>query len=143
MGCVANYSVDLVSLVIQVSNCNLYRLGKKKGLPSRMVVSIFDPPVNWLPPGYVVNQDKNSTDKLDSEEVSRMHTALFFCFFFTLPFNSSVYLRQCDNVKPLFIHPVLKRMLSVLQHSQATRGQTSSSSDKTPWFGFESSDFRL
>lgn len=32
-----------------------------------MVVSIFDPPVNWLPPGYMVNQDKSSTDKLDSE----------------------------------------------------------------------------
>uniref|UniRef100_A0A671XE75 ribonuclease III n=1 Tax=Sparus aurata TaxID=8175 RepID=A0A671XE75_SPAAU len=56
----------------KVSNCNLYRLGKKKGLPSRMVVSIFDPPVNWLPPGYVVNQDKSSTDKLDSEEVSEL-----------------------------------------------------------------------
>uniref|UniRef100_A0A1A8I4D8 ribonuclease III n=2 Tax=Nothobranchius TaxID=28779 RepID=A0A1A8I4D8_NOTKU len=51
----------------KVSNCNLYRLGKKKGLPSRMVVSIFDPPVNWLPPGYVVNQDR-STDKLDLDE---------------------------------------------------------------------------
>ncbi len=54
---------------LQVSNCNLYRLGKKKGLPSRMVVSIFDPPVNWLPPGYVVNQDKSSTEKWDSDEV--------------------------------------------------------------------------
>ncbi|XP_077095373.1 endoribonuclease Dicer [Siphateles boraxobius] len=52
----------------KVSNCNLYRLGKKKGLPSRMVVSIFDPPVNWLPPGYVVNQDKSSMDKWDSDE---------------------------------------------------------------------------
>ncbi|KAM9707756.1 endoribonuclease Dicer isoform 2-T2 [Menidia menidia] len=52
----------------KVSNCNLYRLGKKKGLPSRMVVSIFDPPVNWLPPGYVVNQDRSGTDRLDSEE---------------------------------------------------------------------------
>lgn len=52
----------------KVSNCNLYRLGKKKGLPSRMVVSIFDPPVNWLPPGYVVNQDKSTTDKWDSDE---------------------------------------------------------------------------
>ncbi|KAG7269207.1 hypothetical protein CRUP_013209 [Coryphaenoides rupestris] len=49
-------------VVIQVSNCNLYRLGKKKGLPSRMVVSIFDPPVNWLPPGYLVNQDRSSPD---------------------------------------------------------------------------------
>uniref|UniRef100_A0A674F5B1 ribonuclease III n=1 Tax=Salmo trutta TaxID=8032 RepID=A0A674F5B1_SALTR len=53
----------------KVSNCNLYRLGKKKGLPSRMVVSIFDPPVNWLPPGYVVNQDESSEDKWDEDEV--------------------------------------------------------------------------
>ncbi|KAE8586339.1 hypothetical protein XENTR_v10021638 [Xenopus tropicalis] len=53
----------------KVSNCNLYRLGKKKGSPSRMVVSIFDPPVNWLPPGYIVNQDKNS-DKWESNETS-------------------------------------------------------------------------
>ncbi|XP_034050915.1 endoribonuclease Dicer [Thalassophryne amazonica] len=52
----------------KVSNCNLYRLGKKKGLPSRMVVSIFDPPVNWLPPGYVVNQDKSSIDQLDLDQ---------------------------------------------------------------------------
>uniref|UniRef100_A0A8C7T0B3 ribonuclease III n=1 Tax=Oncorhynchus mykiss TaxID=8022 RepID=A0A8C7T0B3_ONCMY len=52
----------------KVSNCNLYRLGKKKGLPSRMVVSIFDPPVNWLPPGYVVNQDESSEDEWDEDE---------------------------------------------------------------------------
>ncbi|XP_051503207.1 endoribonuclease Dicer-like isoform X2 [Myxocyprinus asiaticus] len=57
----------------KVSNCNLYRLGKKKGLPSRMVVSIFDPPVNWLPPGYIVNQDKSSTDKWDSDENKDLH----------------------------------------------------------------------
>uniref|UniRef100_A0A4W3IUD4 ribonuclease III n=1 Tax=Callorhinchus milii TaxID=7868 RepID=A0A4W3IUD4_CALMI len=53
----------------KVSNCNLYRLGKKKGLPSRMVVSIFDPPVNWLPPGYVVNQDKCIADKSELKDV--------------------------------------------------------------------------
>uniref|UniRef100_A0A8C7T1N9 ribonuclease III n=1 Tax=Oncorhynchus mykiss TaxID=8022 RepID=A0A8C7T1N9_ONCMY len=53
----------------KVSNCNLYRLGKKKGLPSRMVVSIFDPPVNWLPPGYVVNQDESSEDEWDEDEL--------------------------------------------------------------------------
>ncbi|XP_074852667.1 endoribonuclease Dicer isoform X2 [Carettochelys insculpta] len=55
----------------KVSNCNLYRLGKKKGLPSRMVVSIFDPPVNWLPPGYIVNQDKSSTDKWEKDDVTK------------------------------------------------------------------------
>uniref|UniRef100_A0A8C0N078 Endoribonuclease Dicer n=2 Tax=Canis lupus familiaris TaxID=9615 RepID=A0A8C0N078_CANLF len=55
----------------KVSNCNLYRLGKKKGLPSRMVVSIFDPPVNWLPPGYVVNQDKSNADKWEKDEMTK------------------------------------------------------------------------
>ncbi|XP_029453260.1 endoribonuclease Dicer-like [Rhinatrema bivittatum] len=55
----------------KVSNCNLYRLGKKKGLPSRMVVSIFDPPVNWLPPGYIVNQDKNCSDKLGQDDLTK------------------------------------------------------------------------
>lgn len=67
----------------QVSNCNLYRLGKKKGLPSRMVVSIFDPPVNWLPPGYVVNQDKSTTDKWDSDEVG-------------LPQLSPMFILRCE-----------------------------------------------
>uniref|UniRef100_A0A8C5CQ26 ribonuclease III n=1 Tax=Gadus morhua TaxID=8049 RepID=A0A8C5CQ26_GADMO len=56
----------------KVSNCNLYRLGKKKGLPSRMVVSIFDPPVNWLPPGYVVNQDRSRPDSRASDEVNEL-----------------------------------------------------------------------
>uniref|UniRef100_A0A6J0V589 ribonuclease III n=2 Tax=Pogona vitticeps TaxID=103695 RepID=A0A6J0V589_9SAUR len=55
----------------KVSNCNLYRLGKKKGLPSRMVVSIFDPPVNWLPPGYIVNQDKSNADKWEKDEMAK------------------------------------------------------------------------
>uniref|UniRef100_A0A8D0ENA9 ribonuclease III n=1 Tax=Strix occidentalis caurina TaxID=311401 RepID=A0A8D0ENA9_STROC len=55
----------------KVSNCNLYRLGKKKGLPSRMVVSIFDPPVNWLPPGYIVNQDKSNTEKWEKDEMTK------------------------------------------------------------------------
>lgn len=45
-----------------------------------MVVSIFDPPVNWLPPGYLVNQDKNSTDRPDSEEVSGVQPVFVFLF---------------------------------------------------------------
>ncbi|MBW04025.1 Endoribonuclease Dicer, partial [Eschrichtius robustus] len=60
----------------KVSNCNLYRLGKKKGLPSRMVVSIFDPPVNWLPPGYVVNQDKSNTEKWEKDEIAKGYLML-------------------------------------------------------------------
>ena len=78
--CLFNEPTPLI-LHCQVSNCNLYRLGKKKGLPSRMVVSIFDPPVNWLPPGYVVNQDKSSPDKWDSDEV---RLSLHWCSFLPL-----------------------------------------------------------
>uniref|UniRef100_A0A8C7LFE1 ribonuclease III n=1 Tax=Oncorhynchus kisutch TaxID=8019 RepID=A0A8C7LFE1_ONCKI len=72
----------------KVSNCNLYRLGKKKGLPCRMVVSIFDPPVNWLPPGYVVNQDKSSEDKWDEDEV---RDAVCLCVF--------VLMFVCEHIK--------------------------------------------
>lgn len=64
---------------LKVSNCNLYRLGKKKGLPSRMVVSIFDPPVNWLPPGYIVNQDKSNTDKWEKDEMVRLCLTMLRC----------------------------------------------------------------
>lgn len=38
----------------QVSNYNLYRLGRKTGFPELMVASKFEPSENWLPPGYVV-----------------------------------------------------------------------------------------
>jgi hypothetical protein len=34
----------------QVSNCNLYRLGKKKGLAECMISTKFEPYENWLPP---------------------------------------------------------------------------------------------
>ncbi|KAK3092704.1 hypothetical protein FSP39_006212 [Pinctada imbricata] len=42
----------------QVSNCNLYRLGKKKGLAECMISTKFEPYENWLPPGYVINESK-------------------------------------------------------------------------------------
>lgn len=75
------YGQLFVTLLSKVSNCNLYRLGKKKGLPSRMVVSIFDPPVNWLPPGYVVNQDKSNAEKWEKDDrVSARHGAFCFCW---------------------------------------------------------------
>ena len=41
----------------QVSNYNLYRLGKKKGFPDRMVAAKFEPQENWLPPGYIVKNN--------------------------------------------------------------------------------------
>ena len=42
----------------QVSNCNLYRLGKRKGLAECMISTKFEPYENWLPPGYVISENK-------------------------------------------------------------------------------------
>ena len=38
----------------QVSNLNLYRLGKEKFLGELMIATKFEPHDNWLPPGYYV-----------------------------------------------------------------------------------------
>ena len=38
----------------QVSNYNLYKLGKKKGFPDCMVAAKFEPTENWLPPGFII-----------------------------------------------------------------------------------------
>ncbi|RWS16251.1 endoribonuclease Dicer-like protein [Dinothrombium tinctorium] len=40
----------------QISNYNLYRLGRRKGLGELMVGTKFEPNDNWLPPGYVLPQ---------------------------------------------------------------------------------------
>lgn len=41
----------------QVSNLNLYRLGKKKALGECMIATKFDPHDNWLPPCYCVPRE--------------------------------------------------------------------------------------
>lgn len=41
----------------QVSNLNLYRLGKAKGLGERMIATKFEPHDNWLPPCYFIPKD--------------------------------------------------------------------------------------
>lgn len=41
----------------QVSNLNLYRLGKKKALGECMISTKFDPHDNWLPPCYCVPKE--------------------------------------------------------------------------------------
>ena len=41
----------------QVSNLNLYRLGKYKGLGECMVATKFEPHDNWLPPSYYVPRE--------------------------------------------------------------------------------------
>ncbi|KAH9630840.1 hypothetical protein HF086_001869 [Spodoptera exigua] len=38
------------SVILQVSNLNLYRLGRNKRLGARMIASKFEPHDNWLPP---------------------------------------------------------------------------------------------
>ena len=42
----------------QVSNYNLYGLGKRKGLAECMISTKFEPYENWLPPGFIINEDK-------------------------------------------------------------------------------------
>ena len=39
-------------------NYNLYRLGRRKNLAERMISTKFEPYENWLPPAYVVNEEK-------------------------------------------------------------------------------------
>lgn len=41
----------------QVSNLNLYRLGKRKALGESMIATKFDPHDNWLPPCYYVPKE--------------------------------------------------------------------------------------
>ena len=41
----------------QVSNFNLYYLGKKIGLQEYLLSEKFEPTENWLPPGYVISED--------------------------------------------------------------------------------------
>ncbi|VDD85878.1 unnamed protein product [Enterobius vermicularis] len=52
----------------EVSNCNLYRLGKKRNLPSLMVGTKFDPNDGWLPPCYAPTTDFKAPNSLDAEE---------------------------------------------------------------------------
>jgi len=42
----------------QVSNYNLYKLGKRKGLAECMIATKFEPSENWLPPGFCISQDR-------------------------------------------------------------------------------------
>ncbi|CAI4229108.1 unnamed protein product [Auanema sp. JU1783] len=52
----------------EVSNCNLYRLGKKLGVPNLIVGSKFDVQDSWLPPCYVPTVDFKAPNSEDAEE---------------------------------------------------------------------------
>ncbi|KAM3723467.1 Endoribonuclease dcr-1 [Dirofilaria immitis] len=52
----------------EVSNCNLYRLGRKHNLPSLIIGSKFDPNDGWLPPCYAPTSDFKAPNILDAEE---------------------------------------------------------------------------
>ncbi|PIK38541.1 putative endoribonuclease Dicer-like [Apostichopus japonicus] len=53
----------------QVSNFNLYRFGKQKGLAHWMQVCLFDPAINWLPPGYAIRENQSNTFCVPPEQV--------------------------------------------------------------------------
>ncbi|PAV60477.1 hypothetical protein WR25_10602 [Diploscapter pachys] len=52
----------------EVSNCNLFRLGKKLGLGNYIVASKFDVQDSWLPPCYVPKVDFKAPNADDVEE---------------------------------------------------------------------------
>ncbi|VDM39187.1 unnamed protein product [Toxocara canis] len=56
----------------EVSNCNLYRLGKKHNLPSLMVGAKFDPNDSWLPPCYAPTSDFKAPNSSDAEECDKI-----------------------------------------------------------------------
>ena len=45
---------------LQVSNYNLYRLGFRKGLGEIILSSKFEPTENWLPPCFVLSEEKEN-----------------------------------------------------------------------------------
>ncbi|VDK55306.1 unnamed protein product [Anisakis simplex] len=58
--------------VLYVSNCNLYRLGKKRNLPSLIVGAKFDPNDSWLPPCYAPTCDFKAPNSSDAEECDKI-----------------------------------------------------------------------
>lgn len=66
---------------LQVSNCNLYRLGFRKKLGGILLSSKFEPTENWLPPCYVLNSDGLGQPR-DSEsgEYKRYKNKLISCW---------------------------------------------------------------
>ncbi|CAD6188634.1 unnamed protein product [Caenorhabditis auriculariae] len=55
----------------EVSNCNLYRLGKKLGIPQLIVGAKFEPHETWLPPCYVPVGHFKAPNSADAEEKDR------------------------------------------------------------------------
>ena len=45
---------------IKVSNRQQFYLARRRGLPSYMFTRMFNPLVNWLPPGFYLNDDSNA-----------------------------------------------------------------------------------
>lgn len=52
----------------EVSNCNLYRLGKKLGIPHLIIANKFDAHDSWLPPCYIPTCNFKAPNTDDAEE---------------------------------------------------------------------------
>lgn len=52
----------------EVSNTKLYKLGRKRGIPSLMEASKFDPHSTWLPPAYVMTSGFHAINLMDTED---------------------------------------------------------------------------
>ncbi|KAL4237619.1 Endoribonuclease Dicer [Mactra antiquata] len=75
----------------QVSNFNLYRLGKRKCLAECMISSKFEPYENWLPPGYVIKDErrKGPVPKVYVAPLNRSSSSLFSCCMEDIVINTS------------------------------------------------------
>lgn len=51
------FCVIICLISLQVSNFNLYHLGKRLGLHEYLISDKFEPTENWLPPCYTLAQD--------------------------------------------------------------------------------------
>ncbi|XP_076355471.1 endoribonuclease Dicer-like isoform X2 [Tachypleus tridentatus] len=56
----------------QVSNLNLYRIGKRKGIDELMIASKFEPRNNWISPCYTVSQEQGK--KFNDVEMFEEHS---------------------------------------------------------------------
>lgn len=70
---ISNFSI-IVTYLKKVSNYNLYKLGKRKGLHELIVSSKFEPLESWLPPHYLSSASLNSTGFLFSSSPSHHQT---------------------------------------------------------------------
>ncbi|XP_028040138.1 endoribonuclease Dcr-1 [Bombyx mandarina] len=140
----------------QVSNLNLYRLGRNKQLGSRMIASKFEPHDNWLPPCHEPpptlhpKLNLNGQDKKQNVDSSPENVGCFIPYNLitqhSIPDKSiadcvealiGAYLLECGPRGALLFMSwlgiaVLPRHLAALPHTHSTSEQRETSAEPPP-----------